>query len=125
MTLVLDSGALIALERDERPMWTRLKAAQLAGEVPVTHAGVVGQVWRGGRRQARLSYALEGISVRPLDEALGRGMGRLLGTTGLSDVIDAAIVLLSADGDEIITSDRDDLEQLAAASGRQVELIRP
>ena len=125
MTLVLDTGALIALERNERPMWARLKAAQLAGEVPVTHAGVLGQVWRGGRRQARLARALDGIDVRPLDEPLGHAAGELLGATGLSDVIDAAVALLSMDGDEIVTLDRDDFEQLIAASGTHVELIRP
>jgi hypothetical protein len=125
VTLVLDSGALIALERGGRPMWTRLKAAHVAGDVPVTHAGVVGQVWRDDPRQARLAMALRGIEVRPIDERLGRSAGALLGRAGLSDVIDAAVVLLSADGDDIITSDPGDLSRLAATSGRHVELIRP
>ena len=125
MSLVLDSGALVALERNERQMWVRLKAAQLEGDLPLTHAGVLGQVWRGGPRQARLSQALGGIDVRALDEALGRAAGQLLGTAGLADVIDAGVVLLAADGDEIVTVDREDLEQLAAASGRHVELIHP
>jgi hypothetical protein len=40
-------------------------------------------------------------------------------------VIDAAVVLLSMDRDEIVTSDRDDLGTLAAAAGRDVELIGP
>ena len=125
MTLVLDSGALIALERNERAMWVRLKASELAGEIPLTHGGALGQVWRGGPRQARLAQALQGVDVRPLDRALGRASGELLGTTGLSDVIDAAVVLLAADGDEIVTLDRDDFEYLVAATGRHVELIRP
>ena len=125
MTLVLDSGALVALERNERSMWVRLKAAGLDDELPVTHAGVLGQVWRGGPRQARLSQALGGIDVRALDEPLGRAVGQLLATSGSSDVIDAAVVLLAHDGDEIVTSDRDDLEQLASALGRHVELIHP
>lgn len=125
MTLVLDGNALIALERGRRPMWTRLKAAQLAGDVPVTHAGVLGQVWRGDPRQARLARALQGIDIRPVDGPLGRSAGVLLGEVGLSDVIDAATVLLSSDGDDIVTSDPGDLSRLAAASGRHVELIRP
>jgi hypothetical protein len=79
MTLVLDGGALIALERNERPMWTRLKAAQLAGDLPITLAGVLGQVWRGGPRQARLSQALDGVDVRSVDSSLGRAVGVLLG----------------------------------------------
>jgi len=125
VTLVLDSGALIALERNGRSMWTRLKAAQLTGDVPVTHAGVLGQVWRSHPRQLRLAQALPGIEVRAVDEPLGRSAGALLGEAGLCDVIDAAIVLLSTDGDDIVTSNPGDLSRLAAASGRHVELIRP
>jgi hypothetical protein len=125
VTLVLDSGALIALERNERSMWVRLKAAERAGEIPLTHGGVLGQVWRGGRRQARLSGALLGIDVLPLDRYLGRAAGELLARTSSSDVIDAAVVLLSVDGDEIVTVDRDDFASLVVAAGRHVELIRP
>lgn len=125
MSLVLDSGALVALERNERTMWIRLKAAQMQGQPPLTHAGILGQVWRGGPRQSRLSQALAGIDVRALEEPLGRAAGRLLAATGLSDVIDAAVVLLAMDGDEIVTMDRGDFELLAAAAGRHVELFRP
>jgi len=125
MTLLLDSGALIALARGERSMWVRLKAAHAAAAPPLTHGGVLGQVWRGGPRQARLSQALAGVDIRPLDEDLGRLAGQLLGASDASDVIDAALVMLSSDGDEIVTSDVNDLEVLAATSGRHVELIRP
>lgn len=125
MTIVLDSGALVALERNERAMWVRLKAAQVDGDLPLTHAGVLGQVWRGGPRQARLSQALAGIDVRPLDVKLGRTAGQLLGATGLSDVVDAAVVFLAHDGDDIVTADHGDLEPLAATLGRHVELIHP
>ncbi len=125
MSVVLDSGALVALERNERSMWIRLKAAQIEGDPPLTHGGVLGQVWRGGPRQARLSQALAGVDVRPLDEALGRAAGQLLGAAGLTDVVDAAVVLLAHDGDEIVTMDHDDLERLAATLGRHVELIHP
>ncbi len=125
MKLVLDSGALVALERNDRAMWRRLKAAYVAGTVPVSHGGVVGQVWRGrGPRQALLAKALAGIQVRPLDAALGRAAGELLGRARRRDVIDAALVLLAAEGDYIVTADLDDLEPLALASGRELELIR-
>jgi hypothetical protein len=125
MTLVLDAGALIALDRNDRAMWVRLKALLDARELAVTHGGVVGQVWRGGARQARLATALAGIDVRPLNEALGRAAGELMGATRTSDVVDAALVLLAADGDEIVTLDRDDFTALVAAADRHVELIRP
>lgn len=125
MTLVLDGAALIALDRNERSMWTRLKAARSSGHPPRTHAGVLGQVWRGGPRQARLAQALEGVDIAPVDEALGRAAGELLAASGLSDLIDAALVLLSEDGDDIATSDIGDLQRLALAAARHVELIRP
>ena len=125
MTLVLDSGALIALERNDRSMWRRMKAALLAGNVPASHAGVVGQAWRGrGARQALLAKALDGIDVRALDERLGRAAGELLARAGSADVIDAALVLLADDGDDIVTADIDDFELLAALLGRHVELLR-
>lgn len=125
MTLVLDSGALIALERNDRSMWRRLKAAQLAGSVPVSHGGVLGQVWRGrGPRQALLAKALVGIDVRALDERLGRLAGELLARSGSQDVVDAALVLLAEDGDDIVTSDPEDIEPLAALAGRHVELLQ-
>jgi hypothetical protein len=125
VTLVLDAGALIALDRDDRPMWVRLKRAQSLGEIPVTNAAVLGQVWRGGPRQARLSQALPGIDVRSIDDQLGKAAGELLGATGQSDLVDATLVLLAQDGDNIVTSDLDDLRPLATASGRHVELTRP
>jgi hypothetical protein len=125
LRLVLDSGALIALERNDRAIWRRLKAQLLAGDVPVSHGGVVGQAWRGrGSRQALLAKALAGVDVRSLDDALGRAAGELLARARLSDVVDAALVLLADDGDQIVTSDVNDIEPLAVALGRHVELVR-
>jgi hypothetical protein len=125
MTLVFDAGGLMSLERDERASWVRLKSACLRGEVPLTNAAVLGQMWRGGPRQARLSQALDGIEVRPLDESLGRAAGELLAASQQADLIDASIVLIAHDGDEIVTTDPVDLKPLAIASGRHVELIHP
>lgn len=125
MSLVLDSGALIALEKNDRAMWRRLKAALLAKSVPVSHGGIVGQAWRGGGpRQALLALALAGIDVRPLDDSLGRAAGRLLARDGSADVVDAALVLLAEDGDDIVTSDPEDIEPLASCLGRHVEVVR-
>jgi predicted GNAT family N-acyltransferase len=125
MTLVLDSGALIALEKNDRAMWRRLKSSLVTGEAPVSHGGVIAQAWRGGGpRQALLAKALAAIDVRALDESLALAAGELLADTGGSDVIDAAVVLLAYDGDDIVTSDTEDLQPLAAQLGRHVELVR-
>jgi len=101
-----------------------LKVARVAGEVPLTHAGIVGQVWRGrGPRQALLARALAGIEIRDLDEAMGRASGELLARVRLDDVIDASLVLLANDGDIILTSDPDDLEPLLNAAGLDVDIL--
>jgi hypothetical protein len=124
MKLILDSGSLIALDRGDRAMWRRLKSALLAEQPPVTHGGVVGQAWRaGGPRQALLSRALRGMDVLPLDAALGKSAGELLARSGRSDVIDAALVLLARDGDQLITSDPGDLASLARAARRSVDVL--
>jgi hypothetical protein len=117
---------LIALERNDRAMWQRLKLALQAREVPVSHGGVVGQAWRGkGSRQALLARALDVIDIRRLDAALGRAAGELLARAKQDDVIDAALVLLANDGDRVITSDPDDLAPLARAADLDVELVTP
>lgn len=123
MSLVLDAGALVAVERADRDTVALIKREWVAGRAPLTHGGVVGQVWRGGRRQARLARLLPALEVVGLDEALGRRAGVLLGLARRADVIDAALVLLAADEDWLLTSDPDDLAALAAAAGLHVEIV--
>lgn len=124
MSVVLDAGALVAVERSDRELIAVIKRERQQGRALVTHGGVVGQVWRGGSgRQATLARLLPAVAVHPLDDALARRAGVLLASTGGADVIDAAVVLLAVDGDEIVTSDPGDLRQLAEAAGVQVDLI--
>ena len=125
MTLVYDAGGLIAIERGERASWVRLKGVLAQGEVPITNAVVLGQVWRGRAVQARLASAVAGMEVRAVDEPVGRAAGRLLTRAGSSDVVDASIVLLADDGDVIVTTDEADLRVLAEVLGRHIELVRP
>jgi hypothetical protein len=125
VSLVLDSGALVAVERGDRDAAALIKQELLAGRAPVTHGGVIGQVWRGGaRRQANLARLLPALDVVPLDAALGRRAGVLLGKTRTADVVDAALALLMADGDMLLTSDPGDLAALAAAAGVHVDVVR-
>ena len=125
MSLVLDAGALVAIERSDRDVVALLKRELLAGRAPLTHGGVVGQVWRGGAgRQANLARLLRGVEVRPLDDALGRRAGELLGRAGEVDVIDAALALLAVDGDVILTSDPGDIAVLVAAAGTHADIVQ-
>ncbi len=123
MTLILDAGAFVAVERRDRTVIALLKAELLAGRTPVTHGGVVGQVWRGGSgRQAPIVQLLDGVQVAPLDDGLGRRAGVLLQLTGGRDVIDAAVILLARDGDLVLTSDPGDLTALAAEADIHLDL---
>jgi len=122
--LVLDAGALVAVERNDRDVVALIKRERLAGRVPVSHGGVVAQVWRGGTgRQVPVARLLAGVDIAALDDGLGRRAGMLLARSRMSDAIDAALVCLAADGDDILTSDAGDLQPLAQAAGVHVELI--
>jgi hypothetical protein len=124
VSLVLDAGALVAIERADRDTVALVKRELQAGRVPMTHGGVVGQVWRGGSgRQALLAKLLPALEVASLDESLGRRAGVLLGRAAKTDVIDAALVLLAADEDWLLTSDVGDIEALALAPGRHIEIV--
>ena len=124
MSVILDAGASVALERNDRAMWRRLKAARQSGNRPVTHGGAIAQVWRGGvGRQARLARALHGVETVPLDEELGRRAGVLLARSGLIEAVDAALAAMADHSDQIVTSDPDDLLTLVTVTGRRVDVI--
>ena len=122
--LVLDAGAFVAVERGNRDVVALVKRERLAGRSPVTSGGVVAQVWRGGSgRQAPIARLLAGTAVASVDDTLARRAGMLLGRSGQSDAIDATVVCLAADGDDILTSDPGDLRVLAEAAGIHVEIV--
>ena len=124
MSIVLDAGALVAVERGDRDMIALIKRERRDGRAPLSHGGVIGQVWRGGSgRQAMLARLLPGVEVQALDDDFGRQAGVLLGAAGRADVIDAAVVLLANDGDEIFTSDPEELRDLAIVAGRHLDII--
>ncbi|MGH3611531.1 MAG: hypothetical protein ACRDRK_02705 [Pseudonocardia sp.] len=124
MTVILDAGAFVAIERGNVEVAARIKRERLAGHLPVTHGGIIGQVWRGGTgRQVGLARAIPLVKIVPLDGKLGKRAGELLARAGSRDVIDAALILLARDNDLVITSDPGDLRALAAASGIHLEII--
>src|SRR5215471_18742163 len=122
--LLLDAGAFLAVERNDREAIALIKSELAANRAPKTHGGIVAQVWRGGSgRQAQLARLLPGVEIVPLDAELGRSAGMLLKAARAVDAIDAALVALARDEDRILTSDVDDLRSLAASAGAHVELI--
>lgn len=122
--MILDAGALIAVERSDRTMVARLLAAHAGGDELRTHPMVVAQVWRDpSGRQARLARLLRAVHIVPIDDDLGHRCGELLGKTGMSDPIDAAVVLIATEGETIVTSDPDDLSRLADAVEPRVLIV--
>lgn len=124
MTLILDAGAFIAAERGSRDVAALVKRERLAGRAPVTNGAVVAQAWRGGRgRQAPVAQLLAGTEIVPVGDRLGRRAGMLLSASGGSDAVDAAVIALATDGDDILTSDPDDLRAIAEAADVHIDLI--
>ena len=122
--LILDAGALVAVDRDDRAMIARLRASQQHGLELRTNAMVVAQVWRDPHgRQANLARLLRAVDVRAVSQRDGREAGALLGDAGTSDPIDATVMLLAAPGDRILTSDAGDIARLAEAAGNQAVAI--
>ena len=121
---MLDAGAFIAVDRDDRAMLARLRAAQRHGIELLTSANVVAQVWRDPRgRQVNLARLFRAVDVRPIDAQAGRNAGELLGRAEKHDVIDATLVLVARAGDRIVTSDPEDIGQLASAAQLRVAIV--
>lgn len=116
---VLDTGALIALDRGSREMAVVVAEARTAKSVLTVPSGCVAQVWRSPARQARVGAFLRLSIVRivSLDEADARRVGLLLAATNTSDVVDGHVAICAHRLDQpVITSDPDDIKILAPAA---------
>lgn len=113
MGWTLDSGALIAAERNDRRYW---KASSESDETFTVPAIVLTEVWRGARN-ANLARALSGCDLEALDVELAKAAGMLCGRAGTDDPVDALVVASAARrGDDIVTTDPEDLRALAAVT---------
>ena len=70
--LTLDSGALIAFERQDRRTLTHVKLAQQLGYELTVPTPVIVEVWRGGSRSARIASLLDACVIEPLFSELAR-----------------------------------------------------
>lgn len=123
--LVLDAGALIAIDRNDREVHKTVRDAHRMGVQVLTNSMAVAQVWRDSKgRQAELAKVLRGLRVRAVTPDDGRKAGELLEAAGLSDAIDATVALLAETGDRVLTSDPGDLRTLREAAGHRVVVVR-
>jgi len=124
VNLVLDAGALIGIDRDDRRTAGLIELGRRSGAALVTTAPVVAQAWRGAARQARLARLLAMIDVRSAHAAEACAAGELLAAAGTADVLDALLVLLAVPGDQLLTSDPDDLKALVDERGIPITIVR-
>jgi len=122
---VFDSGALIALERNDRTVWAALKLAALKNTDVLVPSTVLAQVWRGTRSQAQLSKALRHCVIASFD-SVAREVGELCGRARTADICDAHVAIIAgSQGDVLYTSDPEDMRRLVAAYGRRRPAIVP
>ena len=112
--VTLDTGALIAAERNDRRFWVWWKWQTSRGVVATVPSPVVAQAWRSAR-DARIAMVLGGCREAALDAPASRRTGELCAAARTADVVDAFVVRGAADRrDDVLTSDPGDLLALAA-----------
>jgi predicted nucleic acid-binding protein len=113
--LVLDAGALIALERNDRRAVALLARARELGTHVVVPATVLAQVIRDPSRQVAVVRLIRDPSTAT--DALDRGgaakVGGLLRSAGTTDVVDGHVALCGLQpGATVVTSDGADIRRL-------------
>jgi hypothetical protein len=116
--VTLDAGGLIALDRDDRRVVVLLARARETGARVTVPASALAQAIRRPERQVRLSRLIRQPTTDVAD--LGRvdatNVGRLLATSGTSDITDAHVVICARRSDQpVVTADPDDLRRLDPA----------
>lgn len=120
--LTLDTGALIAADKDDPRLWLYVRIAGSRGVVPTIPAAALAQAWRGPR-SARLAQLLAACEVEPLDESLAKKTGLILARSVTTNVVDASVVAgAHLRGDQILTTDPNDLRRLAAGGVDVIDL---
>lgn len=113
--IVFDAGGLIALERNDRRVFSILATALENGDRIVVPATALAQVIRNPAKQVRLWRMIQhdGTEIIPLDGSHAQAVGVLLAQTGTSDIADAHVVICARRaGHAVITSDPLDLRRL-------------
>jgi hypothetical protein len=122
VSVVYDTGVLIAADRNDRRVWADHRARLERGLVPVTTAPVVAQASRSPR-QAMLARFLRGCDVMAFAADQSHQVGALLAKSATLDVVDAHVtVVASGRGSPVLTSDPDDLRTLAQCTRPRITI---
>lgn len=113
--VTFDAGGLIALDRDDRCVIALLsRAAEIGARVTIP-ATALAQAMRQPAKQARLSRLIRQPASKlvALDGPDATSVGVLLAASRTSDIADAHVVICARrNGEQIVTSDPDDLRYL-------------
>jgi predicted nucleic acid-binding protein len=123
---VYDSGALITIDgsRDIAEVSDHKKRLARGNHI-IVPAPVAAQVVRDPRRQARLMLALRGCDIVPFEEDDIFPVGKLLASSGTSDVVDGFVALTALRaGAAVVTSDPDDIGHLLGTLGADLPVYR-
>lgn len=116
--MTIDSGPLIAFERQERRIEAWLQVATDRNLLLTVPAVVVAEVWRGGAKSARIARALSFCDLISTTEEIAKHAGILLSATGTSNTIDAIVVATaSLRRENVLTADYEDLSVFAEKAG--------
>lgn len=123
---VLDSGALIQLERGDDRMIALFQLV-LDREITVTiPRTVLAEVWRGGPRQARLARLVNlaeappgtPVTIDELTVSRQKEIGKKIGECGHDDIVDVNVALCARNASTrqidstVVTADRTHLERI-------------
>jgi predicted nucleic acid-binding protein len=121
--LMLDSGAVIALSRNDPRARAALAAAWEAGADVSIPSIVLAETIRGSATDAPVNRVVKAVGdVTPVDEAIGRLAGGLLSSTRSDSTNDAVVAAAAvhAGGAVILTGDTDDLGALASGHAQVI-----
>ncbi len=113
--VTLDAGGLIALDRNDRRVVVLLvRAAETSARITVP-ASALAQAIRRPEGQVRLARLVRQptTDVVPLERVDATSVGRLLASSGTSDIVDAHVVICARRSEQqVVTSDPEDLRLL-------------
>lgn len=113
--ITLDTGGLIALDRDDRHVIALLaRAAEIGARVTIP-ATALAQAIRSPSKQVRMSRLVRqpSTALAALDGPDATSVGILLAASGTADITDAHVVVCARrSGHAIVTSDPGDIGRL-------------
>jgi hypothetical protein len=119
MTIVLDAGAIIASERNDRVLTAIVASARKRRNAIVAPASVIAQTWRGPSTHPLAAKFVGSIDMFPdLDVEVARRIGALLQRSKTADIVDGNVaeIAIGMRPSMIVTSDQSDVARLLSAA---------